>query len=138
MSKLPFDPVDAGEVYNANDFKSLTLDVYFKNLQSDTTYNQDVELVETGDQTITFALPPKSCGMKQSVMVDIFKNKKTSRNKPCLAFTGKISKTEIMEDGRIRATVKLVQYEEKEWEAFLALFSKRQDEINNFFESLKH
>ncbi len=139
MKDLPFKPLNAEDVYNPKDFVSLELDIYFKNLSSDTTSNAGVLLVETGDKEIILQVPPKSCVTKQSVMIDIFKEKKTkqARIQPVLSFTGKITVSEKMEDDCLRVTVKMVQFEEKEWESFLGLFSKRQDEIDSFFESMK-
>lgn len=139
MSDLPFKSVNAEDVYNPKDFVSLELDIFFKNLSSDITSNAGVLLVETGDKEMILQVPPKSCVAKQSVMVDIFKGKKPKqgRTHPALRFTGKITAVEKMEDDCLRVTVKLVQFEEKEWDIFLGLFSKRQDEINTFFESMK-
>lgn len=126
----------AEEVINLDDFKSLRLDLIFTN-GSGVAFNQGVVFNEIGEKEIMLQVPGKSCAADQNVMLVVYKDQKERHSKPILSITGKISSWAMVEDGNIRITIQLVQYEEKEWDRFLALFSSRQNEINAFLESMR-
>lgn len=146
-SELPFDPIDASEVYNPADFKSFELDIFFRNNTTHTEANEGVRLLETGEKTVILELPPKCCNLQHNVMIEIYRKEQPSKNAPrnakpqkpelLLNATGKIAECETQDDGTQRATLKLVQFEEKQWNDLVGIYEKRQEEINRFLESAR-
>lgn len=146
-SELPFEPIDASEVYNSADFKSFELDIFFRNNTTHTEANEGVKLLETGEKLVILELPPKCCNLQHNVMIEIYRKEPRPKNAPksakppkpelLLNATGKVAECETQDDGTLRATLKLVQFEEKQWNDLLGVYEKRQEEINRFLESVR-
>jgi hypothetical protein len=141
MSDLPFKPLEASEVFKIEDFKSIVLFIIYKNLATNMTYNNGIEMTEFTLDTVTLLLPPKSNNTGQHCLVEIYKklpNEKSKENKkPDVHFTGKVLEVEVLETLEIKSKIKLVQYEEKEWLNFLKIYENRQEEIENFFKAVR-
>jgi len=74
--------MDASEVFNADDFKSVRLSIIFQNLTTRTEVRDrsKVALVEVGDRTILLEIPGKSCQTKHSVLIKIERPKKKAKS----------------------------------------------------------
>jgi len=96
-----------------------------------------VEVLEVNNSGFVLALPEKSCNTNHHVTFSI-KVTQADETPPILfSATGKAKKVKSNEDGTLRVTVSLVQYKVEEWERFLAVYSKRQDEVTFFLQKVK-
>jgi len=132
--------IEADEVFNAADFQSIKLSVQFKNLMTgiDVKNSAEISLMEIGDKALVFEIPARSCNVKHNVMFHIGRSDtKSKKSEPMFSATGKVSDLENLDEGRDRVTVDLVQYEERELADLMALFSSRQEEIENFFAAVR-
>lgn len=135
---------DAVDVYNPKDFESIRLTVHFQNLTTRTEVKDKskVSLVEIGDRTLVFEVPARSCNEKHNVMVNISraekvkegtdKAKKTQKEQELLNVTGKVRSLDAVDEETVRIEVECLQFDEKGWNALLALYANRQAEIEKF------
>ena len=135
---------DAADVYNPKDFESIRLTVHFQNLTTRTEVKDKskASLVEIGDKTLVFELPARSCNEKHNVMVKISrtekikdgadKSKKAPKEQELLNVTGKVRSLEEVDEETVRIEVECMQFDEKGWNALLALYASRQAEIEKF------
>ena len=133
----------ADDVFNLADFQ--TMETTFTTIKNLTTRTEpdalpSVRLVEIGEKSLAFELE-KNCGAKGHSLIIALKITCPVKGGP--AKTAKFEATttvrsfEQQDDGTYRYEVELLQFEEKGWQQFLALFSSRQNEINEFLAAVK-
>lgn len=131
---------DESSIFNPEDFHSVKLAVYFKNLTTRTEVKSasTTPLVEIGQKTLVFELPSKSCNTNHSALVEIKKIDHASQKEiSVLSVTGKVKEIEELGEGSMKVIMDCIQYDETSWEALLSLYAKRQDEITNFLKSIR-
>ncbi|MBI3544459.1 MAG: hypothetical protein HY075_14400 [Deltaproteobacteria bacterium] len=140
--------IKADEVFNANDFESIRLHIYFSNTTTRTEIRDPKknELVEIGDKWLVFELPSKCCAKQHSVLIEITRSSKKSERGPkdkpdkeidLLSVTGKVHHVQDLGEDRWRVTIECVQFDETEWTSLLNMYSSRQAEIEQFFAAVK-
>jgi hypothetical protein len=83
-------------------------------------------------------LPEASCNIGHQVYLEVYNiTKGVDSSHPILQATGKVKEVEGLPEEKLRVTVDLVQFEEKNWLSLIELFSKRQREILRFLEQVK-
>lgn len=140
--------VDAAEVFQQDDFKSLRLVLSFKNLTTRTEVRDRprISLVEMADGSMLVEVPGKSCSPRHSVLIKIErpvrrKSKKDGSVKTAYVLlfeaTGKVAEVQAAGDGFDRVLVDLVQFDMETWKRFIDFFAGRQDEIEKFLSATK-
>ncbi len=125
------------EIFREEDFRSIEVILDFENVTTRTKLKASDKAIfsELAEDSFIIEVPEKACSKGHNVLVEI-----TTKNAPeDLAFsvTGKVVSTEKVNAGKLRTEVKLVQYEESDWNAFTQIFSKRQEEITEFFDAVR-
>ena len=134
------EKIEDDVVFNPEDFQSIRLAVYFKNLTTRTEVKSQstTPLVEIGDKTLVFELPARSCNAKHNALVEIKKiEAKTNKETSILSVTGKVKSIEELEDSTMKVEFDCIQYDEPSWEKLLSLYSSRQSEITDFLKSIR-
>ena len=127
-------------IFRESDFHSIKLGIAVKNLTTNTEISHNkVHLDEFGDHSLILELPLKCCNKKHSLMLSIEKmhHQTPAKNEHLFDATGSVIEMEETDEGTVRVTVKLVQYEEKAWDDLLKIYSSRQDEITKFIAAVK-
>ena len=160
VKKHETKPVAAVETHSSfidpNDFTSISLKVSLLNSTTKTEIRdgkrvygigavkterdpvkEDLSMVITqfGDSDLTLEIPARVCANGHSVTIKITAEGIT----PEISFTasGKIESTEKLADGREEISLKLTQFDEVQWTKLLETYSKRQEEILDFFQSVR-
>lgn len=128
---------DENELFNPNDFESIQLRIYFKNLTLDRIVPDisRISLIEVGDAALTLSLPANVVASDNHCQVQIFwydVDKDTEEE--IFHATGKIIEFDDAGEGMMRAAIRLMQYDKPSWSDFLSIFNRRQEEISKFFE----
>ena len=146
--------MDAAEVFQAADFKSVRLVVTFQNLTTRTEIKdrEKIALIEVADRTILLENPGKSCSPGHSVLIKIERPIKRklkaplnsdAKRKPMPEFellfdaTGKVVSVEDTGDAVDKVLIDLIQFDVENWRRFMEVFSSRQDDIEKFFSAAK-
>ena len=146
--------MDAAEVFQAADFKSVRLVVTFQNLTTRTEIRERerIALIEVGERTILLENPGKSCSPGHSVLIKIERpvkkkpntsQKSDPKRKAASDFellfdaTGKVVSVEDTGDKVDKVLIDLVQFDVENWRRFMEVFSSRQDDIEKFFSAAK-
>lgn len=95
-----------------------------------------VRFVEFTEKGLKIEFPEKSCANAHMLLlqVELVCAEKVVQ---ALNLSVKVAAMEALPSGHDLVTVDLVQYEQKEWDAFRGFFNNRQDEIDRFFEAAK-
>lgn len=127
--------IDAKNIFNPNDFKSITLEVFMKNLTTHTETNDPslISLVEIGERTLIFEFPARSCNVKHSLFLEIRKLEPGEvKSSEICSLTGKVIEAETMSESEMRVVVEAVQVDEESWNRLEKLYSSRQEQITQF------
>jgi hypothetical protein len=96
-----------------------------------------MKLVEVYDRGMTLEIPEKSCAKNHNLMLDMKIILPKGKKEIHFPATVSVIDIESTGEGTDTVVVKLLQYEEKEWQEFLNGYSSRQDEINEFLKAAK-
>ncbi len=132
-------PID-NDLINPMDFVSMRQKIRFQNVSTRTEIKESdsASILEIGTKSLVLELPPYSCHLNHNVMIEVYLNGTTDKlAEPMLRATGKIISHERQEDGTLRVTMDLIQFDDVSWQKFLGLYSNRQDEIERFFKMVK-
>lgn len=139
VPKTTAAPTPIEETFNQNDFSSIEIKFEIENLTTHTKIkgNAEVAMIEFSERELVLSLPPKSCANGHHVLVKV--KTITPEGKP-LQFdvTCKVEKIQATEENdAVQTKMTLMQFSETEWARFREIFSRRQNEILNFFSSAK-
>lgn len=135
-----------------NDFKSIRLDISLHNLTTKTkieggkrvidalktTKSEEglhIDLVEILDGFLTLETPAKIGAQGHTLELKIMTENRTPQ--VIVEVQGEIQVVEPLPDGRLQVVVQLVNPKDASWLKLLAMFSQRQEEIENFFAAVK-
>lgn len=90
-----------------------------------------------GTKGLVIDAPPNTCAMGHNVTLEIHTENVPADKEVHFGSTCKVISKEVTEEKREIIELQLVQFEETNWSALKAIFSKRQDEILEFFEAVK-
>ena len=121
-------------VLAVSDFESLKIKFDISNTTTNTKFRdvETIRLIELLEQGMIIEAPGRSCSNGHSLMLTITVN--IPLKKPLkFTSTAKADAIEHLEDtGEDRITLSFVQFDEKGFDDFCALFSSRQSEIELF------
>ncbi|MBI3558358.1 MAG: hypothetical protein HY074_18985 [Deltaproteobacteria bacterium] len=146
--------MDAAEVFQAADFKSVRFVVTFQNVTTRTEIREKekISLIEIAERSILLEIPGKSCSPRHSVLIRIerptkrklkaavnadTKRKATPDYELLFDATGKVVSVEDTGDSVDKVLIDLVQFDIENWRRFMEVFSSRQDDIEKFFSAAK-
>lgn len=126
-----------------NNFKSLELKISGKNHTTGVTIpiKPQILLIEIGEQSFVLEIPKRSCAQNHLLTLKIEVESPNTKKQFAFDCTAKV--TELMSsksssnETTDEAHCELVQFEEKTWLDFRAIFSTRQDEITEFLSGVK-
>lgn len=116
-------------------FRSFKLSIELRNFSSHSEVSaEEIELVEfsSDTKTITIEVPTQSASFGHNVLVTIHEIGLSKTPELLVEATGKVQAFEAVSPTQSKASIQLIQYEEKEFQKLLALFAKRQEEITKF------
>ncbi len=96
--------------------------------------NDLVQLIELQEQGVVLQLPPNSCSTGHNLTLTIEVISPAKRVE--FETTSKVKAVERMEDAQW-VTLQFLQFKDEDWKAFNKVYSSRQDQILDFFESVK-
>lgn len=138
------DPTDsessASILFDPNDFFSIELKIRVTNITSQTNVSQTASttLLEFGDHELVLSLPKNSCNLGHQVQFEFIRiDPKGGEEEIILEATGKIQKLDKIESQSLRVNIRMIQFEERDWQKLLSLYSSRQEEINKFLSMSK-
>ena len=141
VAKLFGGPEDLGELQliRASDFETAELIVSLENPSTSTALNDPslIRVSELQEKAIVFEIPGKKFAKGHSILLNLTCKGLKDTPPIHLKSTGKIVSCEPMPDGTDQIVVSLVQYNEKYWDDIKEAFSRRQDEILKFFQTIK-
>ena len=148
----------ADDLINPEDFKSITLKVSLvnstarteirdgkrifgldaaKTKKEDATHAEDlsIQIAEYAEKGLTLEVPSAACASGHLVVITIV----SDGAKPNVTFTstGKVDAVEKLPSGRESVRVTFTQLDEGAWQQVLNIYSRRQEEILNFFKAVK-
>jgi hypothetical protein len=135
-----------------NDFKSIQLNVSLHNVTTKTRIEDGkrvfdqmktskaeeglhIELIEILDGFLTLETPPKIGA--QGHLLELRISTENRNPQISVEVQGEIHLMETLPDGRLQIVVQLVNPKDASWLSLVALFSQRQEEIENFFAAVK-
>jgi hypothetical protein len=135
-------------LFDPKDYKSISLEISAKNLTSGLNVAMPVpekgfegagsliQLLELQDKgAAVFGFPKNSCSAGHNLaLVLVIKDQTQTRS---MSLTAKVISVENDQGLFSTVTLQFVQYAQEEWESFIAMYSKRQQEILKFFNSVK-
>ena len=120
------DPKDFSSIkFEFTDFKNITSGLSVDNIDK-------IEFIEFIENILTLDLPQK-CGREGHLFSFAAKVIAPREDKPIkFDATFKLKESEPLDNGRMKATCELMQYEEKDWKRIVDLYTKRQEELTQF------
>lgn len=127
------------DLFDLADFESLEITLYFQNLTTDKIVEDitKVTIIEVGEKHFILGLPAWACDIGAHILLKIYKVEKPSREEtPLFNTTAKVDEVQAADQNQgqsmIMARLDLLQFDKKSLKDFLALFSKRQEEISQY------
>ncbi len=135
-------------LFDPKDYESITITVIAKNLTSgleivpppaeknlagESFSLQLVEFREKG--TAVFGFPKNSCSAGHNLAMTL--SIKDYQQQHMMSLTGKVLSVENEQNTFSTVTVQFIQYILDDWQKFLDIYTKRQQEILSFFNTIK-
>lgn len=122
---------------NDNDFQSIELVAYLKHAHTGTEIKDPklLKILELGEKEVVMEIPAKKFAQGHYLMVGILA-KNTAVKMKTFVCEGRIQ--ELQNLGAVdRIKLELTQFETTRWEELKRVYSKRQNEIMEFFKNVR-
>jgi len=146
------EKTDITDLINPDDFRSIEIKIDYENLTTrvaikdgkkifgtkteDLEKGQEIQFLEFLEPDgFVMECPPNSGAKGHNIGCQI--QIKLPSETIAINITGRITEVEKLPTNNQRFDVKLTQYESGEWNRFLKIFAKRQEEILEFFNNVK-
>ncbi|HTL11953.1 MAG TPA: hypothetical protein VL588_05675, partial [Bdellovibrionota bacterium] len=94
-----------------------------------------IRLLELETKGLVLEIPANSCSKGHRLRLEL-KTKSGSKEVPFEALA-QVETWERMENGKERISVRFLKYDQEVWDELTRLFSRRQDDILEFFRAVK-